>query len=718
MKWKIRESSYDDVERLQEKFKINSLLSRVLSARKITDSKDISFFLEDNISFLHNPFLFKDMQAFCDRVLQAVEKKEKVRVFGDRDADGVTSTALMYLELKSMGLDVSWTVPEGDEPYGVNIDLIDRAVADNVSLGITVDCGISCAEEVEYAEKKHLDFLITDHHLSDSDVLPPAVALIDPKVKDCGYPFDGLAGCGVVAKCIWALRFAQTERYKKPYILLHAFPGNSTVIIEACKVVNMLRTETVAEEVVPGALPASESRVLKYLRGEIEKNITVYVLDSETETKQIQKAFPGVELSFTDLRSKFNKKLVYTRGKSLYQLVSESRFVKYDPVRSELTVLENLFYAYIRISLPQLYEDYKGIMDFVAIGTVSDLMPLLDENRILVKAGLKQLEKIPRMSLLPFFNLQNLSGSKLTTKDIGWKVSPQLNAAGRMGKPSVAVNMLVSSEREKALFFAQELLELNKKRQKVGQDAWKHILPLAQKSYKEFDCKIIVVKDKTIPRGFTGPIATRLQKTFNCPVIVISVQDSQKSLCNGSVRSPESFNCYDFLSRYASLFVVFGGHACAGGFTIESDKIDELCISISEDSDYLQIKEDVEKEVVLIDSVVSENEMTEHCLSSVADMIEPCGEHNPPVHFLAEGVTLRRVTKMQNTHDPSNSHIKFTMEYGRYSWPCVFWEAGQRVGVDFDDDCLADVVFTLARNNFNGQQLLQLNVIDLKKHVL
>ncbi|MBO4424692.1 MAG: DHH family phosphoesterase, partial [Spirochaetales bacterium] len=172
MKWKTKQAAFDDIKALQQRYALNLISARILAGRNIVTPEAAKFYLEGDISFLHNPFLFEDMEMFCDRVLQAVEDNEKVRVFGDRDVDGITSTALLVSELRAMGLDVSYNVPMGDEPYGMTTESVKQAINEGITLAITVDCGISCITEIDYAQSHGLDVLVTDHHIAGEN-LPP-----------------------------------------------------------------------------------------------------------------------------------------------------------------------------------------------------------------------------------------------------------------------------------------------------------------------------------------------------------------------------------------------------------------------------------------------------------------------------------------------------------------------------------------------------------------
>lgn len=709
MKWKTRQAAFDDIKALVDRFGLDILSARILAGRGVCTPESAKFYLESDISFLHNPFLFEDMELFCDRVLQAIEDGEKVRVFGDRDVDGITSTALLVSELRSFGLDASYTVPMGDDPYGMTIDSVRQAIDDGVTLAMTVDCGISCFAEIDYAQTHGLDVLVTDHHIAGEE-LPPASAIIDPKVPGCGYPFESLAGVGVAAKCIWAIRFARSRFYNSPIILLHSYPGNDTVVIEAATIRNLEVTDRIAEEVVPGVLPQENSRLLKFL----SSGLPIYVLDKQEELSQLRKAFPKADIYMSDLRPEFEKQLPAVKGKSLFALSQVSRFARYTQIRGELDTLIGLFGAYVRACSPELYRDYMDLMDLVAIGTVSDLMPMTDENRILVKAGLKVLETKPRDSMRPFLAMQNLLGRKLSTTDIGWQISPLMNASGRLGKPDTAIEMLLSTDQIHALESAQKLSILNKERQRLGEEAWNRLQGKARKSYEQFGTKLVMVYDENIARGITGIIATRLLKAFKCPSMVITRTDDGRAI--GSMRSNSGFNCHDFLSAYSELFDDFGGHAQAGGFSLDPKNVDELCIRISEDIDYIDCPDTDQDETLEIDAALRPDEFNQNTIR-IIERFEPYGEQNGPIVMLIEGARIEDITVMPNSKDPSQAHLRLNLSYGSHQWPGVFWSAGPRVGQDFDEGDIVDVVFRLGRNYYKNQELIQLTVQDIRRHV-
>ena len=706
MVWKKLPVSAQEMRRLHEQYGLDVLSASILARRGQTSSEQVKFFLEQELTYLHNPFLFDDMEEVVDRINEAVAEGEKVCVIGDRDVDGITSTALLVQELRSMGLDVSYQLPEGDDPYGMTLSGVDKAHEDKVTLMITVDCGISNFAEIAHAHSLGIDTIVLDHHIS-GNTLPPALAIIDPKMPGSGYPFEHLAGCGVVAKVIWALRFSQTDFYREECLLLHAQPGHDTIIIQAMRIQNLLVIDRVIEEVNPGLISVSQSKVLAFL----SCGLPILVLDAQAELVQLKQAFgKKVDVHLVEMRPQMEAVMPVMKNKGLFALSNLSRAIKYSSFgRDELQVLYTLFIAYCMKRYPSLDSDYESILDLVAIGTVADLMPMEDENRILVKRGLKVLTQGRRESLLPLFSMQNLLGKQLSTSDIAWQISPVINASGRMGKPSVALEMMLSTDPGQAEELAGQLLRLNKERQKLGEDAWTRLLSMAKESFEASGSKLVVVEDSTLSRGITGVMASRLLKQFNAPAIVLATVGEER--VSASMRSPDSFNAREFLSRFSDLFLDYGGHACAGGFSMDVSQLKVFKQRVMDEIDTMDcLPEEVEE--VTIDCTLPEAYMTPDIIK-VVEFFEPYGEKNPPLVLLMEGAVIENIQVMNNKNG-SVQHVKMTLAFGQYKWPALYWSAADRIGKDFDVGTAVDIVFRLGRNYFRNQESLQITIIDLK----
>lgn len=204
-KWECYAVDENKVNELVNKFGISGILARILVNKNITQKDEIDLFMNPTRKDFHDPFLMPDMEIIVDRVLQAIEQKEKIMIYGDYDADGITSITVLKSFLEERGLEVASYIPNRlDEGYGLNKTALKKIYDDGYRLIITVDCGISGIDEVDYANSLGMEVLITDHH-EPAETLPKAVAVVDAKRKDNKYPFNQLAGVGVVFKLIQAI---------------------------------------------------------------------------------------------------------------------------------------------------------------------------------------------------------------------------------------------------------------------------------------------------------------------------------------------------------------------------------------------------------------------------------------------------------------------------------------------------------------------------------
>ena len=216
-KWEISKPNEEKVKEIENKYQINSLLAKILVNRGITTEKDIKQFLSPTRKDFYDPYLMPDMEKAVERILKAIESKEKVLIYGDYDVDGITSVTVLKSFLKERGLKVDEYIPNRlDEGYGLNKPAVKKIAQEKYTLMITVDCGISAIQEVKYANSLGIEVIITDHH-EPGENLPEAIAVVDSKRKDNKYPFRNLAGVGVVFKLIQAIS-QKLELEEKEYL--------------------------------------------------------------------------------------------------------------------------------------------------------------------------------------------------------------------------------------------------------------------------------------------------------------------------------------------------------------------------------------------------------------------------------------------------------------------------------------------------------------------
>ena len=233
----------NDVKHLSAKLNVDMAIANLLVQRNIKTFEEAKAFFRPRLADLHDPFLMKDMDKAVARLRLAIERQEKVLIYGDYDVDGTTSVSMLYMFLKEKINDIDYYIPDRySEGYGISPKSIEYAADNNFSLVIVIDCGIKAIEKIAYARTRHLDYIICDHH-NPGDRLPDAVAVLDPKRPDCTYPFKELSGCGVGFKFL--LAYCQT--YDEPVVKLYDLLDLVVV--------------SIASDIVP---VAGENRVLAY----------------------------------------------------------------------------------------------------------------------------------------------------------------------------------------------------------------------------------------------------------------------------------------------------------------------------------------------------------------------------------------------------------------------------------------------------------------------
>ena len=547
------------------------MIIQLLYNRGIQSQSDIDLFFEPAYNSLHDPFRFKDMERAVARIIQAIEGKEKILIHGDYDADGVTSSAVLYRTFKLLGADVETFIPHREnDGYGINIKNVNNFVVQGVQLFITVDCGITNVDEVALLNEKGVDVIITDHH-EPPDVIPDAYAILDPKVKDSGYPFRELAGAGVAYKLVQAIL---SDKSKIP----------------------------------------------------------------------------------------------------------TSKFQKYGGVDG--------------------YQ--KWILDIVAIGTVADVAPLVNENRILVKWGLVVLAQTKWPGLKSLLNL--IKPKNIDSFTIGFQIAPRLNAAGRLNHAELAYRLLVTEDNAEADKIANELQENNVNRQRI-----------IEKSLAEAKSQIESIKDQKVIFAFSedwrpgiiGLIAGRLSDEFYRPVLAMTVSGDK---IIGSGRSIDGFDMIQSLRSVESFFARYGGHAGACGFTLA-----EIPVREEFEKTYYSI---VEKKLAKIDLSPSlwidrEIEISEISFDLLKQIMElsPFGEGNDRPLFKIKNLQITSADRIGKL----KTHLRMSV---KQHTPIIYkmlwfgkaeeWFEKLKVGATID------VVCELGINEWNGSREFEFKIQDLK----
>lgn len=709
--WKKEAISKEIIKALDTRYSCGPLVSTILARRGITEGEDILYFLEDDLRYQHNPFLFNEMEDAVDRIMDAKAEGEKVLIFGDRDVDGITSTVLLYECLKDLGIDVSYRLPKDDEPYGLNIQAIDDFAENYGSLIITVDCGISNYDEIQYAHEKGISVIITDHH-TPPEKLPEDCIIINPKLEGEGYPFEHISGCAVAYKLATALRFAQSDAYKQEICLLHVRPLKDAYQIECIKIQNMCERERLSETIVPGLISISKTRLPEFLQGQ-----QIFVWDEAIEKKLLKDAFgAGIEFNLYDIQNDIANLIPSVKDLSLLRLKQFSKIARYYPEKNtEIDVFFNIFITFMQKLGDSKTKNNNDLglnkdesdLQLLAISTIADIMPLKNENRLFVKQALKTInEGRIRPGLQELMARQNLLGKKITSTDIAWSITPALNATGRLGSPEISLELLLETEQKKRNEICESIIEINNKRKELGNEAWGYAENAIFKSLDDYHQNIVVIYDERIHRGVTGIIAARVSQLSNRPAFILtSLEDS----IIGSVRSNKNLEVMPILNQCSDLFTNFGGHAFAAGFGLEKEKLPELLNRLKTISRNLEIS-DVE-ESLAIDAQLQEKHLTQEILKTI-DLFEPYGEENPPLLFASDKLKILNADILGKVEP---FHLKLTLAVDKTKWPALFWRESKRLKRDFDTGDRINLAYTISRNTFNGMESLQMIVSDIQK---
>lgn len=703
--WIKKDITKDQVKELCQTYAIDSLTASIFARRDITKGNDILFYLEDDLRFLHNPFLFNQMEDAVDRILDAKDEGEKVLIFGDRDVDGITSTTILYEYLKSIGIDVTFKVPMGDEAYGMNIETIDEFAANYGTLIITVDCGIANGPEIAHATELGIDVIVTDHH-NPPEVLPENAIIINPKVETSGYPFHEISGCAVAFKLIQALRYASLDYYKEEICLLNACKSENGYRIDCVKLYNNLVKDRITIDTITDGLKISDTKLIEFLKGQ-----SIFTWDDK-ETKKILKEIfgTGVEFNTFEIRNEIAKIIPAVANLSLDQLNEKSKIARYNQSNSSLLDgFVNIYISYFHaVSNKAFSADEQQELQLVGLAALADVMPLQNENRIFVNYALKMINggKI-RRGLLELLSRLNLLNKRISATDLSWTLIPAINATGRLGQPELSIQILLEEDPNKRNEIADKIIALNTERKALVNIATELTGYNAEMSYKKLSNLCLVV-EKNIHRGVIGLISARLTQKYRVPAITITCVDDTTAI--GSMRSLRGLECTQFLSQFAELFSNYGGHSKAAGFSLPASNLSELQRRIETSANQIVLENDSEDDLV-IDAELPPSYIKPD-LFKLVDLFEPYGENNSTLTFMTKNV---KIIGYQVVGKTEKQHLKLNLDSGEHKIPVMYWGAADKINNEFKVGDSINIVYNVERNVFNGMETLQLIALDVQK---
>ncbi len=668
-KWIINELiSAEASQAFAELFRLSQPVADILFNRGYRDESEIEKFINQREYNLYNPFLIKDMQEAVDRFRYAIDHNEKIGIFSDSDLDGLTSLAAILKLLSRLNYSAAVRYPQTDEAYGLTFEIIDEFIEKNITLLITLDSGTRDIDEIAHASENGIDVIVIDHH-EQGDLLPEAI-VINPHRHDCTYPFKNLAGVGVAFKFITAFLYSYLGAYNKSFILI------------------------VDEEAVFHTLEFKNGIILSNKIHKSLNELKTFLNDIPSDIRKVfidREGIPALSNNYTD--AIFLREIIFRDN---YPAINETLASLFS-FNSKSVAAEKLFVNSIFYNSEKIHMFLDSILELVAIGTIADVVPLVDENRTLVYLGIRALNRCDHPGLKKLIN-----GSTVNSKMIGWNIAPLLNTPGRLGQTALTASFFSEDKEEKIIEIIAELNELNAKRKNDLNEFFTEIMIKINTDKIEPYKNILAIKEN-IPEGLTGLLANRISDKTGRPVILFSLPGKNR-IIKGSGRNTGSMEFFPHVSKSSHLFERIGGHANAFGFSIHEDNIDAAVQMIEESLSLCEIKE----EYVSIDCVLDMNYITPDFIESIA-ILEPFGKDNPEPIFLTRNIIIDKF----QTCGRESQHGRFSINTGTSRVSAIGWNMSDRMKDFFLSGEKLDIVYRLENNIFRDNIYPQMIIEDI-----
>lgn len=357
------------------------------------------------------------------------------------------------------------------------------------------------------------------------------------------------------------------------------------------------------------------------------------------------------------------------------------------------------------LKLKKNQENLWNLLDYVALGSIADSVPFIDENRILIKYGLKTLNQTKKEGLKALIMESGVNYGNLGTREVNFALAPRINAAGRLGDSKLALELLLTDSKYKAKHLSRKLSEINKHRQEIGDNILREAREFASIQVKEEDNKVLVLASENWNQGVIGIIASRLVDEFNRPAIVISKKDG---IAKGSGRSIKGFHLYNVLELCQDILINFGGHKLAAGITIESNKIPEFKSMINEISQSFIKKDDLYPELK-VDAQILLSDINFSLIKDI-NSLEPFGIGNPQPIFCS----YKNIISDWRLVGGKKEHLKLKIKGENRTLEGIGFKLSKIGNQIFSKNKIVNLAFNVELNKWNGVENIQLNIKDVK----
>lgn len=563
-KWRFKEQSDErDILALADSLNVSSVIANILIQRGITNFFEAKNYFRPSLDGLNDPLLMDGMEEAANRIIKAITTNEKITVYGDYDVDGTCSATLLFLFLEELGAKVDIYIPNRiNDGYGLSTEGIDFIAEKGTTLIISVDCGITAVDEVDYAKQKGIDVIISDHHKA-KEKIPEAYAVLDPLKPGDNYPFKYLSGAGVAFKLVRAI----------------------------------------------GSRFGRKDMALQYL-------------------------------------------------------------------------------------------------DLVALASAADIVPLVGENRILVRRGIEQINTEPRPGIKALIRIAKMELGNLSAGQIVFSIAPRINAVGRLGDAYRAVELFKAKTFEEAEQLAKILEEENTERRKIDEVTFTHAIEKAEETIDLENDLCVVLHDDNWHPGVIGIVASRLVEKYHRPAIMLTTIDG---VAKGSARSITGFNIYDALKECEHMLLQYGGHEAAAGMAIEIKQIPEFRKKFN---DVLRTRinfSDIAPEIE-IDTKIAFSEITPKFVR-ILEQFAPFGPGNMRPVFYAENVVPAYEPRIVG-----KNHLVTALKQDSCDklFDSIGFNLGEYVEILNKEKCPIDIVFTIETVTREGKTFPQIRLRDIR----
>jgi len=565
-RWRLKPSDEATVKRFAAELKLSPLIARILALRGFTDNDATRCYLSSSLrSDLPSPFEMADMDAAVDRIVAAVTSNEQIGIWGDYDVDGTTGASVLVSFLREIGAKPFYHVPHRiEEGYGLNVEGLKALKERGAGLVITVDCGISNAIEVAAANDFGLDLVVVDHH-QPPEVLPPAVAVVNPHRKDCRFPDKGMCAAGLAFYLVIGLR--------------------------------------------------AKLREAGWFK---------------------QSAAP----------------------------------------------------------------DIRHFLDIVTLGTIADMVPLRGVNRTLIKRGLAELGISTRPGVVALKKVAGIPAGDVTAGQVGFRLGPRINAAGRVDYGIKVVELLTTDSAETAQRIAQELEEHNLERRSIEAEVQQHALAQAEAAIGAGSCHSLVLAGEGWHPGVLGIVASRVVERFYRPTVVIGFNDGAGK---GSARSIRGFHMVEAFHACADYLDKFGGHEFAGGLSIRPEQLAPFAEAFEQAARRTLSAEQLSP-LLEIDAQLDFAQLTLPLMREL-EVMQPFGVGNPEPVFMTFNAEVceRKVF---------SAGVRFRLRQDNKMVSGVIFGVGDEYPGQPGESI--DVAYRLAENKWNGNTSVELKIADMR----